>query len=467
MRRFYEAHHEGIEALPAAPPLLLRLPDPDPAGARPGGPARARPRLRVGAPAGGAPAVRTASGIDVSRARDPRRRARATAASRCASSRATSPTPPCWRAPGGPFDVDPPRQRGHPPHRRAGDARGAARGLPLAHAGARSTATAACGSRCCGSPSCWASSTAQPPESWLPPEEIKSMLSLADFEVVRDDAHLVCPVRVPLLADLAEPLRRPPAAPRRALADVRDHRPPRARALGGARARPQPSVSVVIPCRNEAGHIRPLVDEPARAARRAASSCSSRATRTDDTAAVIQQRDRGAPRAAPALPQAAGQGQGRRRAPRLRAGEGRRAAHPRLRHGRRPRRRAEVRGRARPRQGRDGERLAPRLPDGGQGDALPEPAREQVLRVALLAGCSASRCATRCAARRPSGARTTSGSPRTARTSGTSTPSATSTCCSAPRASTSASSTSRCATTSAATARPTSRASATAGCCCR
>ena len=30
---------------------------------------------------------------------------------------------------------DPPRQRGHPPHRRAGDARGAARGEPLAHAG--------------------------------------------------------------------------------------------------------------------------------------------------------------------------------------------------------------------------------------------------------------------------------------------------------------------------------------------
>ena len=43
----------------------------------------------------------------------------------------------------------------------------------------------------------------QPPEAWLPPEEIKNMLSLADFEVVRDDAHLVCPVWIPLLADLA------------------------------------------------------------------------------------------------------------------------------------------------------------------------------------------------------------------------------------------------------------------------
>src|SRR5512140_1421311 len=43
----------------------------------------------------------------------------------------------------------------------------------------------------------------QPPESWLPPEELENMLSLADFELVRRDAQLVCPLRVPLLADLA------------------------------------------------------------------------------------------------------------------------------------------------------------------------------------------------------------------------------------------------------------------------
>src|SRR5512143_3323803 len=43
----------------------------------------------------------------------------------------------------------------------------------------------------------------QPPEAWLPPEEIETMISLADFEVVRRDAHVVCPLRVPLLAELA------------------------------------------------------------------------------------------------------------------------------------------------------------------------------------------------------------------------------------------------------------------------
>ena len=51
----------------------------------------------------------------------------------------------------------------------------------------------------------------QPPESWLPPEEIRSMLDLADFEVVRDDAQLVMPAYVPLVSELHEPLRRPPA----------------------------------------------------------------------------------------------------------------------------------------------------------------------------------------------------------------------------------------------------------------
>ena len=51
----------------------------------------------------------------------------------------------------------------------------------------------------------------QPPESWLPPEEIRGMLSLADFEVVRDDAQMVMPVYVPLLSDLLNRYVGPPA----------------------------------------------------------------------------------------------------------------------------------------------------------------------------------------------------------------------------------------------------------------
>ena len=52
----------------------------------------------------------------------------------------------------------------------------------------------------------------QPPEAWLPPEEIKAMLALADFEIVRDDAHLVCPVGIPLAGRPRQPLPRPAAA---------------------------------------------------------------------------------------------------------------------------------------------------------------------------------------------------------------------------------------------------------------
>ena len=117
---------------------------------------------------------------------------------------------------------------------------------------------------------------AQPPESWLPPEEVKSMLSLADFEVVRDDAHLVCPVRVPLLADLLNRyVGRLPLLDALSLVFGIVARPAPARTAAARPARP--SVSVVIPCRNESGHIRPLV-ESLPACPRARRSCSSRAT---------------------------------------------------------------------------------------------------------------------------------------------------------------------------------------------
>ncbi len=96
----------------------------------------------------------------------------------------------------------------------------------------------------------------QPPESWLPPEEIKSMLALADFEPVRDDAHLVCPVWVPLLSDLINRyLGRLPLLQQLSLMFGIVARP----APGRGSVRKTPSVSVVIPCRNEAGHIPPLV----------------------------------------------------------------------------------------------------------------------------------------------------------------------------------------------------------------
>lgn len=97
-----------------------------------------------------------------------------------------------------------------------------------------------------------------PPDAWLPPEEVRNMLALADYEVVRNDYQILCPAHVPLLSDL--------------LNHYVGHLPgvewlslmygivarPSPHVFSGARPT-QPSTSVVIPCRNEAGHIRSLV----------------------------------------------------------------------------------------------------------------------------------------------------------------------------------------------------------------
>jgi glycosyltransferase involved in cell wall biosynthesis len=99
----------------------------------------------------------------------------------------------------------------------------------------------------------------QPPEAWLPPEEIKAMLAFADFEIVRDDAHLVCPVGIPLVAELANRyLGRLPLIDAFSLMFGIVARPAPQRSAATRKA--QPTVSVVIPCRNEAGHIAPLVE---------------------------------------------------------------------------------------------------------------------------------------------------------------------------------------------------------------
>lgn len=98
---------------------------------------------------------------------------------------------------------------------------------------------------------------ARPPaEAWLPPEEVGNMLQLADYEVVRRDYQVVMPLYVPLLSDLVNRyLGHLPVVELLSLmyglvARPSPHRFP---------ARLRPSVSVVIPCRNEAGHIEPLV----------------------------------------------------------------------------------------------------------------------------------------------------------------------------------------------------------------
>jgi ubiquinone/menaquinone biosynthesis C-methylase UbiE len=94
----------------------------------------------------------------------------------------------------------------------------------------------------------------EPPQSWLPSEEVRALLRLADLEPVRKDAQIVCPVPIPVLSHVLNrfvghlPLIEPLSL------------------MFGIVARPRPrpvaapvTTSVVIPCRNEAGHVRDLV----------------------------------------------------------------------------------------------------------------------------------------------------------------------------------------------------------------
>jgi SAM-dependent methyltransferase len=99
---------------------------------------------------------------------------------------------------------------------------------------------------------------APPPDAWLPPEEVRNMMALADLEVVRKDFQIVAPAHVPLASDLLNRyLGRLPLGEWFSLMYGLIARPSPLRFEGFHAT--GPSTSVVIPCRNEAGHIAPLV----------------------------------------------------------------------------------------------------------------------------------------------------------------------------------------------------------------
>ena len=92
-------------------------------------------------------------------------------------------------------------------------------------------------------------------QNWLAPGDLRTLLALEGFEVVRHDREILLPVRVPLLARFANRvLARLPLLRHLTLANVlvARHLAPRAERA--------PSVSVVIPARNEAGNIPAVFD---------------------------------------------------------------------------------------------------------------------------------------------------------------------------------------------------------------
>jgi SAM-dependent methyltransferase len=92
--------------------------------------------------------------------------------------------------------------------------------------------------------------------NWTTGEDVGNLLRLADFEVVRNRAHILLPKHIPLLTPFANHFMAPlPVMRNFALTNWVVARPMR---LDGER--PRPSVSVICPCRNEAGNIHQIAD---------------------------------------------------------------------------------------------------------------------------------------------------------------------------------------------------------------
>ena len=94
----------------------------------------------------------------------------------------------------------------------------------------------------------------QPPESWLTPRDVQNLLDLAGWEVLKQGHRCLLPRRIPLLAPLANRwLSQLPVLEQFGLTHWLVARP-------ATPAQRRPSVSVVIPARNEAGNIAAAID---------------------------------------------------------------------------------------------------------------------------------------------------------------------------------------------------------------
>src|SRR5437868_8714566 len=95
----------------------------------------------------------------------------------------------------------------------------------------------------------------QPPLNWTTAEDVTTMLNLAGFDVVQHRRHILLPARIPLLTTLAN----------RYLAHLPGYRSLCltnwivARPIGLPQESP-PTVSIICPCRNEAGNINGIVE---------------------------------------------------------------------------------------------------------------------------------------------------------------------------------------------------------------
>ncbi|RJP16668.1 MAG: glycosyltransferase [Candidatus Abyssobacteria bacterium SURF_5] len=93
-------------------------------------------------------------------------------------------------------------------------------------------------------------------QNWLAFQDLKNLLHLTGFEVVREEFHLLVPKKIPALSTLAnEFLVKIPGLHHFCLLEVLEIRP-----LAIPRARRDYSCSIIIPTRNEAGNIEGCVE---------------------------------------------------------------------------------------------------------------------------------------------------------------------------------------------------------------
>lgn len=94
----------------------------------------------------------------------------------------------------------------------------------------------------------------QPPESWLTPQDMVNLLDLAGWEVLKGGKRCLLPRPIPVLTPLANRwLSQLPLVEQLGVTNWMVARP-------AARGQLEPSVSVVIPARNEAGNIAAAIE---------------------------------------------------------------------------------------------------------------------------------------------------------------------------------------------------------------
>ncbi len=88
-----------------------------------------------------------------------------------------------------------------------------------------------------------------PQQSWLSPDDLRNLMTLTDFRVVKTERRLLWPFYIPLLSTLINHIGSLPGINAACLTNYMVARP-----LAAGTAQPA-SVTVVIPCRNERGNI--------------------------------------------------------------------------------------------------------------------------------------------------------------------------------------------------------------------